>query len=342
MTKHVLVTGANGFIGSHIVQQLLQSGHRVTGAVRDPSDMARNGHLFELHGADGNLQLTSLDLQSDNPVGDAVNGPDYVIHTASPFTLDVKDPKADLLEPAVQGVENLLKSAAKSKTIQRVVMTSSLAAVTDQPINGQMLTENDWNKTSSLSRNPYYYSKTMAERAAWDFVEGRALAWDLVVINPYMTVGPPLDPGLNQSNALFVNIATGKMPAIMPLNFGFVDVRDIAAAHIKAMSTGDAVGRYLCVAEKRTMRQVVDLMRSESFGADKLPTRSWEGWFGRKIAHLITYTIPKGTGTYLRTNFGRSADISTKKVRSDLGMKFRPVDETLRETFASLKPLPST
>lgn len=157
-----------------------------------------------------------------------------VIHTASPYVIDVEDPQRDLVDPAVNGTLSVLRSAAKAG-VERVVLTSSMAAISDEPRDDQVFTEADWNEQSSLKRNPYYFSKAEAERAAWAFVEEEAPSFDLVVINPYMVLGPSLGPSLNTTNQLFRDVLTGVYPGIMSLSWGFVDVRDVARAHVLAM-----------------------------------------------------------------------------------------------------------
>ena len=121
-----------------------------------------------------------------------------------------------------------------------------MAAVTDEPDSNRVLTEDDWNTRSSLERNPYYYSKTLAERGAWDFVRQRQPLFDSIAINPFLVIGPSLVPGLNTSNQVFVDLLKGTYPGIVGLTWGFVDVRDVAAAHVRAMDTPSASGRYIC------------------------------------------------------------------------------------------------
>lgn len=121
-----------------------------------------------------------------------------------------------------------MQACVKAGSVKRVVLTSSVAAVFDEPITGHVYTEKDWNETSSLKRNPYFYSKTLAERSAWDFVEKEKPSFELVVVNPGAVIGPSLVPALNTSNQILCDILTGIYPMIMSLSWGFVDVRDVA------------------------------------------------------------------------------------------------------------------
>ena len=200
-----------------------------------------------------------------------VAGCDVVIHTASPYVINVKDPQRDLVDPAVKGTLNVLR-AAKAAGVRRVVLTSSMAAISDEPVEGKVFTEEDWNERSSLVRNPYYFSKTAAERAAWRFVEDETPGFGLVVINPYMILGPSLGPELNTSNAILRDILTGVYPGLMSLTWGFVDVRDAATAHVLAMENDRATGRYICAGESLSMKEIVALLRDAGYGDGyKLP-----------------------------------------------------------------------
>ncbi|MDX1452834.1 MAG: aldehyde reductase, partial [Oleiphilaceae bacterium] len=244
-TQKVCVTGASGFIAAHLVKQLLEQGYEVTGTVRGQAD--DYPYLTNLPGAQERLQLVQADLLKKGAFDAAVADCDVVMHTASPYVVNVKNPQKELVEPALQGTTNVLRSCLKSASVKRVVLTSSMAAITDQPDSNKVFSEADWNEKSSLQRNPYYYSKTLAEKAAWDFVDQHNTPFDLVVINPYMVIGPSLGPGLNESNKVLRDMMSGVYPTIMSVNWGFVDVRDVAKAHVLAMQTPTASGRYLVV-----------------------------------------------------------------------------------------------
>ena len=152
--KTVCVTGASGFVGSQIVVDLLERGYQVCATVRDPSNTEKYGFLLDLPGAREGLTLHRGQLLEEGCFDEAMEGSDFCIHTASPYVLDAEEPQRDLVDPAVQGTENVLRSATKAG-VQRVVLTSSMAAVTDEPESDKVLTEEDWNEKSSLERNPY-------------------------------------------------------------------------------------------------------------------------------------------------------------------------------------------
>ena len=240
-SKPVCVTGASGFIAAHIVRELLAKGYSVRGTVRNSP--GNYPYLLGLPGASDRLELVEAELLSDGAYDRAVEGCDYVMHTASPYEINVKNPQTDLVDPAVNGTETVLESCLKSGGVKRVILTSSIAAITDEPESMKVFTEKDWNTMSSLDRNPYQYSKTLAERAAWDFIMRKRPRFDLVSINPTMVAGPSLGPSLNTTNRMIRDIMKGVFPGIMDINWGFVDVRDVAKAHILAMENDTASGR---------------------------------------------------------------------------------------------------
>lgn len=333
MQNRVLVTGANGFIASHITKLLLEQGFAVRGTVRNPLKLDAVGFLKALPGAH-NLELVSADLNDEGAFLDYTADVDYVIHAASPFVIDVEDVERDLVRPAVRGTVSALEAAAKSNRVKRVILTSSMAAVTDAP-DDRILTEADWNKKSSATRNPYYYSKTQAERAAWAFTSKENPGFDLVVINPFMVAGPSLSTGVSTSNQLFIDIANGQYPALMALNWGFVDVREVAEAHVRAMTAPNAKGRYICSAGNIDMHQITDIMKSAGV-VGKLPSLDLSGSFGTATMKLLSHFQPRGIGSYLRTHLGTVPHFDNSKIRRDLGMQFRDVGETIHDTVYDL------
>ncbi len=332
----VCVTGASGFIAAHIVQQLLQAGYRVRGTVRSLKNPDKYRYLTALPGAQERLELIAAELLTEGSYDTATKGCEYVMHTASPYAISVQDPQRDLVDPAVKGTRNVLASCRRSPSVKRVVLTSSMAAVTDEPDPNHTLTEADWNEKSSLTRNPYYYSKTLAEKEGWNFVNNQKPAFDLVVINPFLVVGPSLGPSLNTSNAIMRDLLTGVYPGIMNLSWGFVDVRDVARAHILAMETPRASGLYVCAAETVSMKDTVETMRTLGYGHYKLPGLNLAHKVGDILVTLASYTQAKGTGTYLRTHIGRAPYFDSSKIKQDLGLSFMPVPQSVKDTLEDL------
>jgi dihydroflavonol-4-reductase len=334
----VLVTGSAGFIASRIVEQLLAGGHHVRGTVRSLKKEQELAPLRRLPGASERLALVEADLLTEGGFDSHVQGMDAVIHTASPYMLHAKNPQKDLVEPAVFGTRNVLASAAKASSVKRVVVTSSMAAITDEPESDHVLTEADWNSQSSLERNPYYFSKTLAERAAWDFQKSDKPSFDLVVINPFLVIGPSLVPSINTSNQMFVDILAGAYPGVMNLTWGFVDVRDVAKAHIRALEVLEAGGRYITAGETISMRDLVALLEQNGWGkGNKLPKIGMDCAAGDFAVRLSSYLQPKGVGSYLRTHVGRVPRYDTSKVQNELGLSFTPVRVAVLDTLQDLE-----
>ena len=333
--KPVCVTGATGFIAAHIVRSLLARGYRVRGTVRHPGRAGDLGFLTGLPGAAERLELVKGDLLDSKGWDAAVAGCEYVMHTASPYRIDVADPQRDLVDPAVRGTRHVL-DACLWAGVKRVVLTSSMAAVTDEPDSHHVLTEADWNTKSSLNRNPYYYSKVLAEREAWKMVSHEKAPFELVVINPYLVLGPSLSPGVNSSTQIFVNLASGAYPAIPALSWGCVDVRDVAKAHIRAMETASASGRYLCVNENISVAEMAGYMRE--FGVrGKVPSRRMDGALGTAFLKLFSYSQPRGMGSYMRSHLGRVPACDASRIRRELGVEFTPVRTTVMDTLEDLR-----
>ncbi len=333
----VLVTGASGFIASHIVDQLLQRGYRVRGTVRDPERARAEGHLTGLTGAAERLELVGADLMEDHAFDDPVTNCDYVIHTASPYAIDVADPQRDLVEPAVKGTLSCLDACLATPTVKRLVLTSSVAAITDEA-NGHVLTEDDWNTKSTLSRNPYYYSKTVAERAAWSAMESGHPHFDLVVINPFFVIGPSLVPSLNTSHIFLTGLTNGRIPGVLAVEWPIVDVRDVAMAHVLAMESPTAQGRYIVAAGTRSLREVIDLLRAHGWGDRyRLPSLGLDRGLGVPLSRFFANFQPSGSRSYLKATLGGRQRFDNSKAKRDLGLQYRDLDRTLLDTMEDLE-----
>jgi dihydroflavonol-4-reductase len=333
----VLVTGASGFIASHIVSQLLAAGYHVRGTVRDTSRAAKHSHLVALPGADVRLELVAADLLDPHAFDEAVVGCEYVVHTASPYQLDVGDPQRELVDPAVNGTLSILQACVDAGSVHRVVLTSSVAAITDRA-DGHFNTEADWNTRSSLTRNPYYFSKTLAEQAAWSFVDRKTTGFDLVVVNPFYVIGPSLGPEPNTSHGLLTGLTNGTVPAILAIQWPLVDVRDVATSHVLAMEHPNAKGRHIVAAGSRTMRQVIDLLRANGWGDRyRLPSISIDHGIGVPLSKMVAAFQPSGTRDYLMNHIGGIMRFDNSKAQTELGLVFRDVDETVLETMDDLE-----
>jgi len=334
--KPICVTGASGFIASYVIRELLDNGYTVRATVRGLTKGNNYEYLTSLSGAAERLELVQGELLTEGSYDEAIAGCEYVIHTASPYVLDVKDPQHDLVDPALKGTLNVLQACGKSGSVKKVVLTSSVAAVFDEPISGHVYTEKDWNETSSLTRNPYFYSKTLAERSAWDYIEKENPAFELVVVNPGVVIGPSLVPSLNTSNQILRDVLAGTYPMIMSISWGFVDVRDVAHAHILAMENEKAKGRYLCTSETLGMSEVVSILREAGYSNYKLPKMKMTGMVGNALVKILVSTQPKGVRTFIRTHVGRDVEYDNSKIRQELGISFRSAKESILEAVKDL------
>src|SRR5439155_222332 len=219
------------------------------GVYREIAPPERLVYTFDWEGMPGHVSTETIRFEERDGKTAMINTARYASVQDLYGVLNSAPPQGGLVDPAVNGTRNVLGACQRAATVKRVVLTSSMAAITDEPESDHVLTESDWNEKSSLERNPYYYSKTLAERAAWTFMDERNRTFDLVVINPFLVVGPSIVPGLNTSNQIFVDLLNGTYPGIVNLTWGFVDVRDVADAHVRAMETPSARGRYICAGE---------------------------------------------------------------------------------------------
>ena len=329
----VLVTGATGFIASHTIADLLAHGYDVRGTVRSRERALREAALARIPGAE-RLELVEADLNDAASFEAPARGCEAVLHIASPYAINVKDPQRDLVDPAVNGTGAVLAAAAKAG-VRRVVLTSSMAAITDEPPADHALTEADWNEKSSLARNPYYFSKTQAERAAWRFMEEAKPGFDLVVVNPFLVIGPSFTRSLNESNRMLAGMTKGVYPGVLALTWGFVDVRDVARAHVLALETPSAKGRYLCAGDILTMRETVAALRA-ALPQARLPRLPLDNFLGTAIVKLASYSQPAGVGSYLRSHIGRRLRYDNGKIRRELGLTFRPARAAIADAVADL------
>ncbi|KAE9593447.1 putative cinnamyl-alcohol dehydrogenase [Lupinus albus] len=262
--KVVCVTGGSGFIASWIVKFLLQRGYTVRVTLRNPSNPRKVDHLLQLDGAKERLHLYKADLLEQGSFDSVVQGCHAVFHTASPVHFVVKDPQAELIDPALKGTLNVLQSCAKSSSLERVVLTSSISAVifSERPKTPNVIVDETWFSDEHFCRRSqlwYTLSKTLAEAAAWKFAKENNI--DMVVINPSMVAGPLLQQEVNESVEPILNLING-----VPFPnrcFGWVNVKDVAYAHIQAYEIASANGRYLMVERVVHFSQLARTLRDQ-------------------------------------------------------------------------------
>lgn len=327
----VLVTGATGYVAGRLIERLLQAGLTVHATARDASKTEQLQYLQDLADASpGSIRFFSADLLGEGSFGAAMQGCRVVFHTASPFVMEVKDAQKELIEPAVKGTENVLASVEATPTVQRVVLTSSCAAIYGDNIDLQqtphgVFDEEVWNTTSTLGHNPYSLSKTLAEKRAWELAAAQD-RWHLVVCNPAMVMGPGVKiHGSSESFNLMKQIIDGTMAMAMPdLRIGVVDVRDLAEAHFRAAFLPDASGRHVLVGSDSGVPGIVEALEPRWKGKLKLPARIAPKWLLWLIGPFMGLTR-----TAVSRNIGLPWKSDTTKSREKLGLVYRPLAETV-------------
>jgi len=268
----VLVTGVSGFIANHVLQQLLQAGHRVRGTVRSLSNQTKVQAVRDIvPDAGDRLELVECDLLDASRWLDVVSGCSHVIHIASPLPAggggSAQEEEA-VIRPAVEGTKAVLAACAESGTVQRVVLTSSVMAICGT-FNGRKYSEEDWADLNEYGITPYSKSKTIAEQAAWDFVkelpEGKR--FELVALNPGVVIGPVLMKAVNATNVIISNLLDGSQPFLMNVCFPLVDVRDVAKVHMDALTADGIAGLRIIVNTDNLYYKEMAETCQETFGS---------------------------------------------------------------------------
>ncbi|KAK2986162.1 hypothetical protein RJ640_008845, partial [Escallonia rubra] len=331
--KVVCVTGASGYIASWLVKLLLDRGYTVKATVRSLSqtiltivtflftyatdDPKKTEHLLALDGARERLHLFEANLVEEESFDSAVDGCDGVFHTASPVyqSLSVTDPQAELIEPAVKGTLNVLRSCAKVSSVKRVVVTSSMSAVilNSKPLRPDVVVDETWFSDAEFCEQTkawYPLSKTLAEEAAWKFRKENGI--DLVMIHPGFVIGPFLQPTLNLTSEGFLNLVKSGREFLPNGIYRYVDVRDVACAHIKAFEIPSASGRYCLVGTVTYSAEALKILH-RLYPALNLPEKCKE----EKPASL-------------------PYQVSKERAKS-LGIDFIPLEVSLKDTIENLK-----
>ncbi|HTZ53219.1 MAG TPA: aldehyde reductase [Spirochaetia bacterium] len=334
----VLVTGGSGFIGSHAILQLLTAGHAVRTTVRSLRREPEVRALLKAGGAEPGPRLAffEADLTQDAGWREAVAGCDFVLHVASPFPAGVPKSDDELIVPARDGALRVLRASSKAG-VKRVVMTSSFAAVGyGHPPRTTPFTEADWSDPESKETGPYPKSKTIAERAAWDFVSSEGRGLELSVVNPVGVLGPVLGPDFSTSILMIQRFMDGAVPGCPRLWFGLVDVRDVADLHLRAMTDPAARGeRFIASAgDAVEMVEIARVLRSRlGSAASRVPTRKVPDFLVRLAAlrdPAIRTVLPE---------LGKMKRVSSEKARRLLGWVPRPYEESVVDTARSLLAL---
>jgi len=316
---------------------LLEKGYTVRLTVRDKTKKNKYQHLIDID-RDNKLEFWEANLLTKGAFDKPAEGCSAIIHMASPFISRFKDAQRELIEPALEGTRNVLNAATKSTTVKKVILTSSVAAVFGDNIDMKELsisefTEEHFNSSSTVSHQPYAYSKVLAEKEAWKINKNQD-QWKLVVINPSFVMGPSLTKNSNSESLNFMEeMLSGKYYLGAPnLMFGFVDVRDVAKAHILTLEKDNAEGRHILVERTISVYEFSQIIKKLYGSKYKLPLMQspkmmlyFVGWmFGLK-------------NKFISRNVGYDIKLNATKSIENLGLTYIPLEKTIEDMVTQMQ-----
>jgi nucleoside-diphosphate-sugar epimerase len=336
----VMVTGATGFVASELIKKLLENGLTVHAAVRNPKDVIKVQHLTNLEsGLSGKIIFFKSDLLDEGSYLKAMEGCSIVFHTASPFNFKVTDNQKGYVDPALKGTRNVLNSVNKTESVKRVILTSSCAAIYGDAVDiisypNKTMTEEMWNSSSTSSYNAYSYSKTIAEKEAWD-ISKKQNNWKLVVINPCLVLGPSISKNPTSGTfELLSQIADGSMKSgAAPFEIGAVDVRDVAEAHFRAAYLESANGRNILYNKSLSMLDIANIIKNKFGDKWALPKKEAPKWLIWLIGPFIDKTLSR---KMISNNFGHPWRADNSKSKKYLDMEYTPIENSIENMFQQM------
>ena len=333
MPEMVLITGISGFIGLYCAKELLERGFKVRGTIRSPQKEKNVRDALELsHIASENLHFAILDLNSDNGWDDVTQNCDYVLHVASPFRIANPKNENDMIGPAVEGTKRVLRSAHKNN-VKRVVLTSSIVSMMSSLRKGRFGPD-DWTDVNYPNLNTYIKSKTLAEKAAWDFVNSQQKPnnLELSVIAPGGVFGPPLGTDISgESHSVLTQMLDGKIPMVPETAFPMVDVRDVAKLHVEAMLHVDAAGERFIAAgtEPISFADVADILLKAGYKGPS--TKKAPRW----LLKFMSFFDREADG--MLGLLGMHLSSNNSKTRDTFNWAPLPFEQAVLETASSIK-----
>lgn len=324
MVGTVLVTGAAGFIGSHVVRELLGQGFAVRATVRNPTDAE---FLKGLPGAE-NLEIVQMDLLERESVDAAVAGCEDVIHCAAALYVGAKDPQKEVVDPSIQGTQNLLDAIDAAGGVSRLIHTSSVAAVRrNESKDGQTFSNADWCDDASVESNAYGFAKAGAERLAREWVESKSDSDKprYVSINPSIVFGPVMsERHLKGSMTIIDHLLKRKPPVLLKMHMNIVDVRDVASAHVRALTEGKDGGRYIVFNASMWMPEVNAVLRKQ------IPDRKWPRVvLPKSLSYVMSIFHPQISVGWVKRNIGTSCEYDSSPANEELGLEWTPVESSI-------------
>lgn len=331
----VLVTGGSGFVGIHCILQLLQQNYTVKTTLRSMNRQEEVINMLRVGGITSfeNLSFIETNLSKDDNWDEAVKDCDYVLHIATPISLEVPKHENDVIVPAVEGTLRVLK-AAKEANVKRVVLTSSFAAVGYSHNNpNTLITEECWTDPNDQTLSTYLKSKTLAEKAAWNYIATEGKDLELAVINPMGIFGPSLGPDISSGFEVLKQMLDGSMKAVPKISFGIVDVRDVADLHLRAMTNPAANGqRFLAfTGEIIALPEIAYLLKSKlGDRARNVTTTILPNWAVRILA------LFNDKAKNIVPQLNRIKNASNQKAKTVLDWQPRTSEEALLASAESL------
>lgn len=329
----VLVTGAAGYVGSHIVNKALHEGYPVRAAVRSAERAEEVRRNVAAGGFDADtVEFASADLNADQGWADAVAGVAYVVHVASPFPAENPQHDDDVIVPARDGAVRVLR-AARDAGCSRVVLTSSFAAVGYSPKSDDQWSEQDWTDPAD-DNTAYIRSKAIAERAAWDFTAREGAGLELTTVVPVGIFGPTIGSHLSTSVRFVRSMLAGDLDRLVPQYFGVVDVRDVAEAHLRAMTADAAAGQRILVVADGPAQSFRGLALILQRGLGDAAARVSAEEYTEDEVRQLAQRVPAFREAL--TQLGKRPVISNAKAKALLGWAPRSVEDTILDTARSL------
>ncbi len=329
--NRVCVTGAAGFIGSHVIVDLLDEGYAVHATVRDLGDDAKCAHLDQLKERyPGQLKLFEADLLEPGSLDAALDECDALVHTAAAVILAAPDPQKQIIDVAVKGTQNVLDSVARTPSIKRIVMTSSIAAVMSYDRQDAIYTEDDWCTSDDIWLDPYGMGKTQSERLLWEFAEEHADRVKAVAINPSVVIGPPLAKHHIRSSLSFIRDLVGwTYPACPPMRFHLVDVGDVSKGHVRALTSDKAAGQRIIFSDRPMSMLEVSKVLSR-----KYKTPSWV--LPNLILYVAAYLDKRFSYRLARASVNLRYEFKSERPRELLGIELKDTEESILEAAETM------
>ena len=329
--SRVCVTGAAGFIASHVITDLLEDGHVVHATVRHLGDDAKRAHLDVLKERySGKLQCFEADLLEAGSLDAALEGCDALIHTATAVILAAPDPQKQIIDVAVKGTQNVLDSVARTPSVKRIVMTSSIAAVMSYDQQDRTYTEDDWCTSDDIGLDPYGMGKTQSERLLWQFVDEHADRVQAVAINPSVVIGPPLAKHHIRSSLSFIRDLVGwSYPACAPMRLHLVDVGDVSKGHVRALTSNEAVGQRIIFSDRQKSILEISKVLSRQY---KTPMRE----LPRLILYIAAYLDKRFSLRLARASANLHYEFGSNRPMELLGIDLRNTEESILEAAETM------